>query len=213
MNKALPSILLILLLTGCSSLPVEELEARVNDLETENLLLKTRLEASPKTQLAGMMYISEPNTVEGAIFPYRIEFDSDQWKYRVGTGTMPSEYAFRHKEKDLNIVILPERGELDLPYFQKQVLSNAKRVDPEAVILNLRKAEKNGKDIVYMTTQVTVGGEEQIHSGFLYTGPEGSLQVFAYMPKKFWKIYEEEYMRFFDSITLEFEKGRILYEN
>src|SRR5438105_563707 len=117
---------------------------------------------------------------------------ADTWKKADKVDNPAVEAVFIHKDGEIMAIIVAERIEVSQNALKKAVLDNMRAKDENARIVFEEKRTVNGKELLCLTVEATIDGVPATFHMYLYSGPEGSIQLITGTARKLFKELKPE---------------------
>ncbi len=129
--------------------------------------------------------------LEGSQAGYEIWYDPSVWTYFT-QASADGEYSFKLNRGEAYAMVVAQRMEVSLDDLKISVLENARQASPDWHIVKSEKRTINGKELSMMEMEGPFKGIAYVYLGYYYSGPEGTIQFFAYTQKALFDQFRKD---------------------
>jgi hypothetical protein len=132
---------------------------------------------------------------------FSVWYDPSVWHPKKESSD-PDRTTFTHKDGDVGVIVIAERVEMTIEALKKVALDNATEASPDIKVTFEETRTVNGKNVLCMKMQGTVGNIKCNYYGYYYAGKVGVIQVIAYAPSNLYTEYESDMIDFLDGLVI-----------
>jgi hypothetical protein len=129
-----------------------------------------------------------------------VSYDASKWKET--TSTDPGRRNFTHSTGDGYASIIYERIEIPTEQLRVIALDNARKVAPDARIVEDTRRRVNGTDVMLLRMEGTTSGIRFTYLGYYWAGTSGTVQVITWTGQNLFSEYRGEFENFLNGFHL-----------
>ena len=125
------------------------------------------------------------------------------WNFTKGDPDSPSEFNFKHKNKNKDIygMLITEKTAIPVESLIDIAYENASEVAPDIRLIEREYRNINGLEVVMMKLGGTIQGIRFIYYGYYYSNAKGAYQFVTYTSEQLFKEYESDMENFLNGLT------------
>lgn len=133
---------------------------------------------------------------------YTLWYNGAKWEILGEPLNQIAEYSMKYKEGDAYIIVIRERLEIPLQSLKNAVLTNARKVDPNATMLMSEERTVNGNNVLYAEIDADIDQMQVRFVYCLYTGKDLSVQVVGYTTKNLYAEYTQDFQDILNGLEI-----------
>lgn len=125
------------------------------------------------------------------------------WTFTKGDPDSPSEFKFKHKnkEKDIYGMLISEKTAIPVESLIDIAFNNANKVAPDIKLIEREYRIVNGLEVVMMKMGGTIQGIKFIYYGYYYSNSNGAYQFLTYTSQQLFEEYKGDMEIFLNGLT------------
>lgn len=108
---------------------------------------------------------------------FALRYDPGIWRSGTDPDNPDIEMALRHASGDAFVMVIAENLQIPVDELATAVVENMRTVSPDVRVINQTTMTINGNQFIALQFDATIEGIKLRYYGYVYSGPEGSLQV------------------------------------
>lgn len=130
-----------------------------------------------------------------------VYFNPDKWRVVTAKSNESVEKQFRLVDHDMQAMLITEKIEIPIETLAILALQNAKRVAPDAKIVEKEYRTVNGKKLIMLQINGTLMGIKFSYLGYYFTDTYGSTQLVTYTAQNLFAEYRPEAEQFLNGLV------------
>ena len=130
-----------------------------------------------------------------------VYFNPGKWHVVTAKSNESVEKQFRLVDHDMQAMLITEKIEIPIETLAMLALENAKRVAPDAKIVEKEYRNVNGKKLIMLQINGTLMGIKFSYLGYYFTDSYGSTQLVTYTAQNLFAEYRPEAEQFLNGLV------------
>ena len=139
-----------------------------------------------------------------AVPKFSLAFNTDEWfMLPKDDSEDTNKRVFKHKTLPLYGMVIADEMAASTPSVKEVILSNARRVAADAMVLLDDSAQVSGKDVGKIRVAANIKGVDFLFSSYYYADQDGNIQVTCYTSQALFAKYQAACEKFQASLRIQ----------
>jgi hypothetical protein len=143
---------------------------------------------------------SASRELKGKAVPYSF-WVGDSWQSVEPSNPLEQEFELRHADRSRFALVIPTRFRVPPTALRKRLEDNLRARDRDARVTYEERRRVNGAEIVYVNADMTLDQTPVAMAAYLWSGPQGSVQVIVIVPRDDFPLLRPESEEFLNGFV------------